>query len=299
MWSNASARTPTPPRPPTAPVRTDRSPASTLAATRAMRRSGAAIRLASPITTAIATNSASAPTMRKERRRLDCLLHRGKRVGHAQGSDGADAGSDRRGEHPHAAGFGHRCGGKTARGVQQADGFVCVPLAGFLAREHAPAQSWVSVSPRGELAGMSLVLFALLVLLVGRGAVGAQRCPGPQLRLRLRHRLRLRLRLRLSRCRRRRKHPRPRFRRRRRLRLRPPRRRPESSPADPKSSGPRVSRRIQAGALANSHAWLTDSFEWGRTLTSQWSALRLPTAIGPLGWVQCHRQSSGAKPGWI
>jgi hypothetical protein len=72
MWSNASDRTPTSSRPPLAPVRTDRSPASTAAATPAMRRSGAAITPASPIPTAIATRSASAPTMTNASRKLDC-----------------------------------------------------------------------------------------------------------------------------------------------------------------------------------------------------------------------------------
>ena len=70
----------------------------------------------------------------------------------------------------------------------------------------------------------------------------------------------------------RRKHPRPRFNRRRRLPSPPLQRPPQSSPAGPKWSGPRVSRRNQAGALASSHARLTDLCVWCRTLTSQWSA---------------------------
>ena len=134
MWSNAPPRTPASPRPPTAPVRTDKSPASTAAATRAMRRSGAAIRLASPIRYTDrqqqcerADDEERAPQARLR------LLHRGEGVGYAQGSDGPDAGSDRRGEHPHTPGFGHRCGGKTGPGVQQTNGLGSAPLAGFLA----------------------------------------------------------------------------------------------------------------------------------------------------------------------
>ncbi len=88
----------------------------------------------------------------------------------------------------------------------------------------------------------------------------------PQLPLRAQRRLGLSPRSR-------RKHPRPRSSRRRRLPSPPLQRRPQSSPAGPKWSGPRVSRRNQAGALASSHARLTDLCVWCRTLTSQWSVL--------------------------
>ena len=77
MSSNASESTPTSPRPPIPPVRFDSSPASTAVATRAMRRSGAAIRLARPIPAAIAASSAIAPTITNVRRRLACACSTG------------------------------------------------------------------------------------------------------------------------------------------------------------------------------------------------------------------------------
>ena len=77
MRSNASASTPTSPRAATGPARIDRSPASTAAATRAMRRSGAAIRVASLMPATTAKSIASRPTIANVRRRPSCACSTG------------------------------------------------------------------------------------------------------------------------------------------------------------------------------------------------------------------------------
>ena len=78
MWSNASASTPSSPRAATRPARIDISPASTAVATRAIRRSGAAISVASPMPAATAAQRVrAAPTTKNVRRRLACACSTG------------------------------------------------------------------------------------------------------------------------------------------------------------------------------------------------------------------------------
>ena len=113
MRSKVVASAPTSPRSATEPARCDRSPASTAAATVAIRRSGRAISVAIRIPAATASSSASDPATAKVRRRLAVrVLDRRQRIGDVQRPDPPPLVADRIGDDAHLAGLFDRHGGR-------------------------------------------------------------------------------------------------------------------------------------------------------------------------------------------